>query len=73
MRLLILRTSALGDVAPRGSPDGNINAADLLVLLRLVEGLVGAPSPYELAAGDLTGDGVLDVRDALALTKSLGF
>jgi len=65
--------TATGDVAPRGAPDGVVNTADLLVLLRLVEGLGDPPTLYELTAGDLTGDGLLDLRDVLALTKNLGF
>jgi hypothetical protein len=65
--------SASGDVAPRGAPDGTVNTADLLVLLRLVEGLGDPPTPYELAAGDLTGDDMLDLRDVLALMTALGF
>ena len=40
---------------------------------RLVAGLGDPPTPYEMAAGDLTGDGLLDVRDVLALTRRLGF
>jgi len=70
---LSLPQAAAGDVAPRGAPDGLVNAADLLVLLRLVEGLGDPATLSEIAAGDLTGDHVLDLRDVLALTKSLGF
>jgi len=61
------------DVAPLGAPDGQVNIADLLVLLRWVEGLGDPPTADELGAGDLNGDDVLDVRDVLALMHSLGF
>ncbi|MGD2063827.1 MAG: thrombospondin type 3 repeat-containing protein, partial [Nitrospirota bacterium] len=62
-----------GDLAPRGAPDGTVDTADLLVLLQLIEGMYGPPTPEELAAGDLTGDGLLDLRDALVLMNTLGF
>jgi hypothetical protein len=35
--------------------------------------MYGPPTPEELAAGDLTGDGLLDLRDALVLMNTLGF
>ena len=62
-----------GDLAPRGAPDGVVNAADLLVLMRLVEGLDGPPTADELAAGDLNGDQQLDLADVVLLTKMLGY
>jgi hypothetical protein len=62
----------LGDLAPRGMTDQMLNVADLLVLVRLVEGLA-MPTGAELIAGDLNGDDLLDVRDVLALMNALGF
>ena len=61
-----------GDLAPLGNPDGNVNAADLLVALRIVLGDV-TPLPLQLAHGDLyppgTPDDVIDLSDALLLEK----
>lgn len=62
----------LGDLAPRGMPNQVLNVADLLILVRLVEGLA-VPTSEELVAGDLNGDDLLDVRDVLALMTALGF
>jgi len=70
---LSMPQAGTGDVAPSGAPDGLVNTADLLVLLRLVAGLGDPPTLAEVAAGDLTGDRILDLRDVLALTKNLGF
>jgi hypothetical protein len=57
-----------GDVAPPGSPDGNINAGDYVVMLRIVLGQL-TPGPTELAHGDLypagTPDGVIGLPDLL--------
>lgn len=61
-----------GDLAPKGAPDNTVNAADLLVLLRFVEGLE-VPTSRDNILGDLNGDGVLDVRDVLLLEQRLGF
>jgi len=61
-----------GDLAPKGAPDGTVNTADLLVLLQLVAGSA-TPTADELAAGDLSGNGVLDLPDVLALMQILGF
>ncbi len=63
-----------GDLAPRGAPDGMVNTADLLILIQLVEDPVtNPPTPEEMIAGDLTGDGLLDLRDVLVLMNTLGF
>jgi len=64
--------SNLGDLAPKGEPDNVINAADLLILFRLIEKLE-TPTTYELAVADVNLDGVLDIRDALQLRRALGF
>ena len=59
-----------GDIAPLGSPDGLVNAADYLVAQRIVLGEI-SPSPLELAHGDLypvgMPDGVIDVSDLILL------
>lgn len=61
-----------GDLAPAGAPDGVLNVADLLRLLRFVGGLE-APTAQEAGQADMNGDGVLDVRDSLVLGRSLGY
>ncbi len=62
--------SDTGDLAPRAAPDGQINLADLLVLMRYVAGLQ-APDARAAALGDVDKDGALDLRDVLALRRML--
>ena len=61
-----------GDVAPPGSLDGVVNAADLLVVSRVVLGLIPANTEI-LAHADLypagTPDGVIDLRDLIQVTR----
>ncbi|MGB5258960.1 MAG: hypothetical protein WBO34_00380 [Gammaproteobacteria bacterium] len=60
-----------GDLAPLGSPDGNINAADLLIAVRIALGSI-SPLPLQFAHGDLypsTPDGVIDLSDVLLLQQ----
>ena len=61
-----------GDVAPLGAPDGNVDAADLLVTRRIVLGELAA-SPLEFSHGDLypvgSPDGVIDLSDLILLQK----
>jgi len=51
-------------------PDGVLNAADLLVMTKIAEGLI-TPTPDNLQHGDLyppgTGDGVINLSDLLQL------
>ncbi|MDH3526998.1 MAG: metallophosphoesterase [Gammaproteobacteria bacterium] len=65
-----------GDVAPLGSPDGTVNAGDLLVMQRIVLGRVPATS-VELEHGDLypvgVPDGQIDMSDLLLLFPLLGW
>lgn len=61
-----------GDLAPTGAPDSAVNAADLLMLMRFVEGL-DVPTSRDSILGDMNSDGVLDVRDVLLLERQLGF
>lgn len=63
-----------GDLAPRGNTDGILNAADLLVLERIVlEGQT--PSAKELLAGDVAplggSDGELNVGDLVVLERAV--
>jgi len=65
-----LRLVILGDVGPRGNPDGMIDLGDLIVLMRLVTGVI-QPSAIESQLGDVNSDGRLDVADILLLQQSL--
>ena len=64
-----------GDVAPLGSPDGEVNAGDLVVMLRFALGL-GTPPAIVLEHGDLypagAPDGQIDMSDLLLMHKLLG-
>ena len=55
-------TSNKGDLAPRGAPDGNLNAADYLILSRLVSGVI-TPTTTEMILGDLNTNTGLDAGD----------
>ena len=59
-----------GDVAPYVAADGKVDVADLLMLMRFVEGLA-VPYAKDLALGDMNGDSVLDIRDMLLLLKTV--
>jgi hypothetical protein len=61
-----------GDLAPKNAPDGVINTADLMMLVRFVEGL-DAPTSRDITLGDMNGDNVLDIRDVLLLRRKLGY
>lgn len=67
-----LSSSLMGDLAPAGAPDGVRNAADLMRLMRFVSGFE-TPNMQEVGRADMNGDGVLDVRDELALGHVLGY
>jgi hypothetical protein len=59
-----------GDVAPRGAPDGAVNAGDLVVCLQFVTGAL-TPTDEERAHADLypvgAPDGDIDLSDYLQL------
>lgn len=65
------RVSNKGDIAP-GSGDGIVNVVDLLRLLRFTGGLE-IPDAHSKVLADMNDDGVLDVRDTLALRRVLGY
>lgn len=64
----------LGDLAPRGQPDGSLNAADLLILHRIVFGAI-QPTTDELIRGDVAPlgvpDGLLNAADLLILQRAV--
>lgn len=58
------------DVAPLGAPDGQVNAGDYIVMLRMALGQL-TPTPLELAHGDLyppgAPDGQINVQDLILM------
>jgi hypothetical protein len=62
--------SNIGDIAPLGSPDGQINAGDLVVMIRLVTGFE-LPTALELVLADIKDDGQIDTADMLLLQKAV--
>jgi hypothetical protein len=62
--------SNLGDLAPRGNPDGIVNVADYLVLTRLVSGMI-EPMAAESMLGDLNDNGNLDGGDLVLLLQTV--
>lgn len=67
-------TLADGDIAPLGQPDGILNAADYLIMQRIVLQHL-TPNPLEYAHGDLypvgSPDGVIDTSDLLLLLEMI--
>ncbi len=63
-------SSDKGDLGPRGTPDGIVNAGDLVVMTRLVTGVI-TPSVVESALADINNDGLLDVADLLLLQQAV--
>jgi hypothetical protein len=64
----------LGDLAPYGSSDGVINAADLMIMQRIVSGSV-TPTSQDITRGDLhpagAPNGIIDLADLLILRQML--
>jgi len=65
-----LFTNNPGDLAPRGMPDGQLNAGDVLILTRLVTGQITA-TPGELLLGDLNNNTALDAGDLVLLQRAV--
>jgi len=63
-----------GDLAPLGTPDGQINTADYLIATRIVLDLID-PTELELSHGDLyppdAPDGVINLQDLLLLQQQV--
>lgn len=63
-----------GDLAPLGNPDGQLNAADFLILQRIVSGAV-IPDAYEQLVGDVAPlnnpDGALNAGDLVVLQRAV--
>jgi hypothetical protein len=63
-------TSNVGDVGPRSSPDNQLNAADLVVMLRLVTGTI-TPTALESILADINNDDQIDIVDLLLLQQAV--
>jgi hypothetical protein len=61
-------SSDLGDLAPRGAPDGDINAGDQVVLSRIVLNEILATTLESILA-DINQDGELNVVDLMLLMQ----
>jgi hypothetical protein len=57
-----------GDLAPWNSPNGQINAGDMLIATQLVLGQRIA-GPLQLAHGDMNLDGIFDLADLLLIQQ----
>jgi len=57
-----------GDLAPWNAPDGNINAADLLIAIQLVIGN-STPDTLQYLHGDMNFDGNIDLSDLLRIQQ----
>ena len=70
----ISQTFQLGDLAPRGAPDGQLNAADSLILQKMLLGDI-VPTDDEIKIGDVapigTGDGALNVGDLVVQQRAV--
>lgn len=67
-------TYQLGDLAPRGAPDGALNAGDIVILQRLIFGEL-VPTADEIIIGDVAPfgmpDNVLNAADLLILQRAV--
>lgn len=67
-------TLVAGDLAPRGAPDGRIDAADVLILQRIITTAL-SPTPVELLIGDVAPlgnpDGDLNAGDLVVLMRAV--
>jgi subtilisin family serine protease len=62
--------SNLGDVGPRGNPDNQLNAADMVIMTQLVTDAV-KPTALETTLADINNDNHIDVGDLLLLQQAI--
>ena len=64
-----------GDVAPHPIPDGVVNAADVLIMQRIVMGDISTPDALQLINGDIypigSPDGVINEQDLIVLRQQV--
>jgi hypothetical protein len=58
-----------GDLAPWNNPDGQINAADVLIATQLALGL-RTPGALQFAHGDMNADDTIDLADLLLIQQA---
>ena len=67
-----LTPNTAGDLAPYGDPDDFINAADLMIMQRMIFGAI-TPTSEDIIRGDIypsgSRDGVIDTSDLLLLQQ----
>lgn len=70
--IAVIANTPDGDVAPLASPDGKLNAADMLIMTRIVLGQI-EPVLWQIQHGDLyppgSPDGVITLSDLILLKK----
>jgi hypothetical protein len=64
-----LELFATGDLAPWDNPDGQINAADVLIAEQLVLGQ-RIPGALQYAFGDMNADGIINIADLILITQT---
>jgi hypothetical protein len=57
-----------GDLAPWGNPDGQVNAADVLIATQLALGL-RIPGLLQTAHGDMNGNSAIDLGDLVIISR----
>ena len=62
--------SSKGHLAPRGTPDNELNIGDLVVLQRIVFEII-EPTPVEFTLADFNDDGELNIVDVLKMQQTL--
>ena len=66
--LLLISSGLLFSQEMNNVPEhGSVDAADLIRVINIINGIGPAPTPEELAAVDMNSDGKIDVSDLMAM------